>query len=120
MVFTNAQTTAFFEEAAQMAIPAATRPGLALEGITMVDDLEDFTEDDFKQVAYNLRRPAGTMPDPANPQVQIPQTPFVLGAKSLKRLKIAAIAIEYYTMIDRSLTPGNMHYANCLIDFYEQ
>lgn len=53
MVFTLAQMTVFFEEAVQMVITPATRPALALEGILMVDDLEDFTEDALKQVAYN-------------------------------------------------------------------
>ena len=120
MVFTNNQITAFFEANDQMAIPAATRPGLDMEGISDVTDLEDFTEDDLKQVAQNLRKPAGMMADPNNPNVQIPQAPYVLGAKSLKRLKIAAIAVSYYSMINRPLTPQNVHYENCLIDFYEQ
>ena len=120
MVFTNKQTTAFFEDAEQIAIPAETRPGLNMEGIVDVGNLEDFTEDDLKQVAQNLRKPAGIMVDPNNRNRRVPQTLYVLGAKSLKRLKIAAIAASYYKIINRELTPSNMHYEHCLVDFYEQ
>jgi hypothetical protein len=59
MVFTNAQTTAFFEDANQMAIPALTRLQLQTEGIVTVDDLEEFQEDTLKQIVDNLRRPSG-------------------------------------------------------------
>ena len=120
MVFTDVETTAFFEDANQMAIPAGTRPGLNMDGVVSVDDLEDFTEDDLNQVAQNLRKPAGLMVDPNNRNRRIPQTPYVFGAKSLKRLKVAAIAASYYKIISRELTPANMHYENCLVDFYEQ
>ena len=127
MVLTRDQNTAFFTEDEQMALDAATLPGLALEGIALVEDLQDFTEDDFTQVATNLRRPAGTMVNPhaANPPTlaapaRIPQTPYVFGAKSMKRLKIAAIAVTYYGSIDREITPNSMHYQRTLIDFYEQ
>ena len=51
---------------------------------------------------------------------RIPQTPFVFGAKSIKRIKIAAIAVLYYTSIDRDTTPNNMHYQRTLMDFHEQ
>ena len=53
MVLTAAQTTAFFEDAAQMAIPHATVVQLQTEGIMTVDDLEDFDEDDIDQVSSN-------------------------------------------------------------------
>ena len=64
MVLTAAQTTAFFENANQMAIPTATVAQLGNEGITTVDDLIDFDEDSLKQIAENLRRPGGRIPDP--------------------------------------------------------
>ena len=118
MAFTNDQVRAFFEDADQMAIPAATRPGLDMEGITCVEDLENFTEDDLEQVAQNLRKPAGLMRDPNNWARRVPKAPYVLGAKSLKRLKVAAIAAAYYKIINRPLTPSNVQYENSLIDFY--
>ena len=127
MVFTVNQTRNFFTDADQLAVDALTLPGLAQEGISLVDDLEDFTEEDIKQVANNLRKPAGMMPNPnaADPPTalapaRIPQTPFVFGAKSMKRMKVAAIAVSYYITIDRETTPNNMHYQRTLIDFYEQ
>ena len=58
MVFTAAQTTAFFEDAGQMA-PHATVTQLLTEGIDSVDDLADFDKDNLSQVATNLRRPPG-------------------------------------------------------------
>ena len=127
MVFTVNQTRSFFTEPDQMAVDALTLPGLAQEGISRIDDLEDFTEEDIKQVANNLRKPAGTMANPnaAEPPTalapaRIPQVPYVFGAKSMKRMKIATIAVSYYTAIDRESTPNNMHYQRTLIDFHEQ
>ena len=66
MVLTRDQTTAFFTDLDQMAIDPDTLPGLALEGIALVEDLQDFTEEDIKQVSNNLRRPASTMGQRAN------------------------------------------------------
>jgi hypothetical protein len=42
MPLTAAQTTAFFEDAAQMGIPNATVVQLQVEGIVSVDDLAGF------------------------------------------------------------------------------
>jgi hypothetical protein len=68
MVFTNAQTTAFFEDPLQMGIPNATCLQLVTEGIVSVDDLEEFDEANMKQITDNLRRPSGRVPvDPAVP-----------------------------------------------------
>ena len=122
MVWTNPQTTAFFTDANQMAIPAATLPGLTNEGIDMVDDLEDFDDDDLKQVMSNLRRPGGTIPDPTDVAGvrRIPTPAYVFGAKSYKRLKIAASAVRYYTAVGRETTSVNMHYENVLKDFGQQ
>ena len=80
-----------------MAIPAATIPGLQAEGIVAVDDLEEFNDDDLSTLMSNLRRPAGTTTD-QNGNV-VPNPSYVLGAKSLKRLKIAAAAVRYYACI---------------------
>ena len=54
MVFTAAQTTAFFEDAAQMGIPHETVLQLVLEGIDTVDDLANFDKDSLQQLADNL------------------------------------------------------------------
>lgn len=59
MVLTAAQTTAFFEDAAQMGTPHAMVVQLALEGIDSVDDLADFDKDSLQQLAHNLCLPGG-------------------------------------------------------------
>ena len=64
MPLTVAQTTAFFEGDQQMGIPHATVVQLVAEGITTVDDLADFDKETIEQIAANLRRPAGRVPDP--------------------------------------------------------
>ena len=76
MVFTAAQTTAFFEGADQMAIPNATVLELANEGIQTVTDLSEFDKTSIEAISYNLRRPAQG-------------NPLVFGAKSQKRIIIA-------------------------------
>jgi hypothetical protein len=113
-------TTAFFTADAQMGVPELTLPGLAIEGITTPDDLLDFNEDDLKTVMSNLRRPAGTIPDPADATAVIPRPSYEFGAKSFKRLKIAALAVSYYDSIGRPCTPDNMHFNHVLKDFSEQ
>ena len=48
MLWTNAATTSFFIANDQMAIPTQTCEQLATEGITLVDDLAEFEDADFK------------------------------------------------------------------------
>ena len=92
MVLTAAQTTAFFEDAAQMHIPHATVVQMQLEGIQAVADLADFDKDSLEQLANNLHHPGGRIPDPdpgAAAGATIPTPPFVFGAKSQKHLQVA-------------------------------
>lgn len=117
----QAEIDAFFTERQQMAIPQATvNGGLMAEGIATVDDLGEFEDRDFKAIQENLRKPGGTVPDPADASNRIPTPSYVLGAKSLKRLKIAAAAVRYYETIGRELTAANMHFQNVLRNFGEQ
>ena len=61
------------------------QPSCSSNGISGVDDLADFDKDSLKQLADNLRRPGGCIPDP-NPAAvagaTIPTPAFVFGAKS--------------------------------------
>ena len=116
MVFTAAQTTNFFTDLDQMALDAATRGELIIEGIATVADLAEYEEEEFKQVVKNLRNPPD-IADQANPGHLVRVPAFVLNAKSLKRLKVAADAARYYEAIGRDLTPANMHYTNVLSKF---
>ena len=56
MPLTNAQTTAFFENNADLGLANATRVALADERIATVDDLLEFDKDTIKQIASNFRR----------------------------------------------------------------
>ena len=99
-----------------MALLARTHTQLLTEGIATVDDLSEFNKDDFKQIVDNLKSPPATL-NAAEPPVLVPTAPFVLGAKSLHRLKVAAQAVKYYDATARPLSAGGMHYTNCLKTF---
>jgi hypothetical protein len=123
MVFTIAQTTAFFEGVDQMGIPAETRLQLANEGIDDVSHLADFHKDTLTQVADNLRQPGGRIPNPdpnAPPGSTIAQPPFVFGAKSQKRLLEACELIRYYEMVSREPTHTNMRWDPVIKNFTQQ
>ena len=108
MVFTNPQTTAFFTDAAQMALEARTRVFLATEGITTVDDLKEFTtSESWKQILENAKYPP-QIADPANPGQLMAQPPFRISAKSLIRLKVTALAVAYYEDTSCPLTAPSM------------
>ena len=94
-----------------MGIPHNTVIKLQAEGITNVDDLIDFDKDTLQQVADNLRRSGGRIPDPtpnAQPRASIPTSPFVFGAKSQKRIKAACNLVRYYDTTLRPITTGNI------------
>ena len=113
IVLTTSQTTAFFENANQMAIPHATVLQLRHEGITSVADLVDFDKTSISQIADNLRRPGGRIPDPmpgAPEGATIPTPPFIFGAKSQTRLNVACKTIRFYNMVGRVLTAHNIQW----------
>jgi len=123
MPLTAAQTTALLEQDTQMGIPHATVVQLQQEGITIVDDLIDFDKDTIEQIAANLRRPAGRVPDPnpnAAPGATIPMPSFVFGAKSQTRLVTAAELLRYYKEVGRLTTPGNIQWATVMKNFAAQ
>ena len=125
MVFTNAQTTAFFTDAAQMGLDARTRAFFdADEGITSVASLGGFLDNEiWDQVLSNARKPPQVVNPPQGDPNHVAavavgglinQAPFRISAKSLQRLKISAIAVSYYEMTDRALSPQNMHWNRIL------
>eukprot|EP00957_Ditylum_brightwellii_P168903 12856420-Ditylum_brightwellii.AAC.1 len=61
-----------------MAIPHNTIVHLVNEGISTVDDLEEFQKTDIEQIAANLRRPT-----------VLGMPLLILGAKSVKRMTAA-------------------------------
>eukprot|EP00957_Ditylum_brightwellii_P129237 9858055-Ditylum_brightwellii.AAC.1 len=104
-----------------MNIPHATIIQLVSEGINAVADLADFDKLSIKQIAENLRQPAGRIPDPttgAAPGTTIPTPFFTFGAKSQQRPLVAFELIRYYDTVDRLLTPSNLRWATIMKNFH--
>jgi hypothetical protein len=123
MPITGAQTAVFFEAPDQMGIPTATVVQLTHEGIDTVNSLIDFDTTTIEQIAANLRRPAGRIPDPnpgAAPGGTIATPPFVFGAKSQQRLAHAADLVRFYTAVGRTITAANIMWLPTLKNFSEQ
>lgn len=123
MVYTAAQQTQFFQDPAQMNIPAATRLQLIQEGITFVNDLAELTEDNLKIISDNFCCPTGQVPDPnadlaqhapvllgSPPLPTIAQLPFVFGAILYNHIKVSAELIRYYQTVGRPLSVANMQW----------
>ena len=107
MVLTAAQMTAFFRDGDQMGIPQDTVAQLQIEGITTISNLADFEKETLQQMADNLWKPEGWVPDPnpaAAPGATIPTPLFVFGAKSQHRLTVACELVRYYYTIGRNLS----------------
>ena len=120
MVLTAAQTTAFFESPDQMGIPHATMVQMQLEGIQSIPDLADFEKDSLQQLADNLRKPGGRIPDPdpnapAGATIRAPA--FTYGAKSQKRLTVACDLIRYYQSVGSNLTVANIQWNQVMSNF---
>ena len=120
MVLTAAQTTAFFESPDQMGIPHATMVQLQHEGIESIADLANFEKESLQQLADNLRKPGGRIPDP-DPNVPsgatIPMPAFTYGAKSQKRLTVACGLIRYYQTVGRDFTAANIQWNQVMSNF---
>ena len=95
MVLTNAQTQAFFSEAAQMGLEAATIAFLTTEGISTVNDLAEFSKDDIDNLAKSIRG------DPAG---------VVFGIKSQKRLIVSSNLIRFYDLVGRPISASNLRW----------
>ena len=108
MPLTNAQTTSFFKNATQMAIPRPTVQQMVNEGISSVDDLAEFTKENIDNLATSLCKTPRPAPATGN---------FVFGAKSQKRLIVAADAVRYYDTVGRPLTAANMRWSQVLVNF---
>lgn len=120
MVLTNAQITAFFTDAGQMNLPPRTRVFLQSEGITSPEDLAEFTtKEAWEQVLENCKRPP-QIPDPANATLMINDQPYRMPAKSLMRLKVAAVAIKFYQDTSRPLAAGMLTWSTRLVSFQQQ
>ena len=123
MVLTAAQTTAFFESPDQMGIPHTTMVQMQQEGIQSVADLADFEKQSLQQLADNLRKPGGRVPDPdpnAGLGATIPTPAFTYGAKSQKRLTVACDLVRFYQTVGRDLTAANIQWNQVMSNFVIQ
>ena len=110
MAITVNQITSFFEDADQMGLEARTRTSsLNVEGITTIDDLGEWDDDDWDQWASNCKRPGSTR-DPNNAALLIATVPYTLSVKSLKRLKLASKLVRYYESVSIVLTANNIRW----------
>ena len=119
MVLTTTQTTAFFESPDQMQISHATMVQMQQERIQSVADLADFKKQSLQQLADNLRKPGGRVPDP-NPNAlgaTIPMPAFTYGAKSQKRLTVACDLVRFYQTVGRDLTAANIQWNQVMSNF---
>ena len=123
MVLTAAQMTTFFEHVDQMGIPHATVIQLCAKGIEAVTDLADFNKESLQQLADNLRRPGGCVPDPnpgAPASATIPTPPFIFGAKSQKQIAVTCYLVRFYATVGRDLTAANLQWNTIMKNFEVQ
>eukprot|EP00957_Ditylum_brightwellii_P110372 8418320-Ditylum_brightwellii.AAC.1 len=98
---------------------------LGKEGIKELEDLAEFSNEIWKQVAENLKRPGCQMknpnrnPDNNNPAT-VPQTLYLFGARTQKRLIEASELIRYYETVGHHLTVSNTVYKTVIRSFTNQ
>ena len=100
----TAQTTLFFENASQMAIPNKTVLEMVNEGINAVYDISWFYKETIGQISYNLCRPPSG-------------APFIVGTKSQKRLIVAYELVRYYETFRRAITAANIQWTMVINNF---
>eukprot|EP00957_Ditylum_brightwellii_P147060 11197190-Ditylum_brightwellii.AAC.1 len=92
---------------------------LGHEGIKKVEDLTEFSNENWKQVVENLKRMGGRMknldkePGYNNPST-IAQTPYPFGVRTQMRLFKASELMRYYTTIGHKLTVSNTVYTTVI------
>ena len=108
MIFGVDQVIAFFEDNDQMGLSHCTRSHIQSEGIFRPDYLIDFTaSDSWNKINKNCKRTA-RVTDPNNAGQKISQKAFQFPDRSLMRLKVAAVAVDYYPKTSRLLTAANI------------
>ena len=93
---------------------------MAREGIVNVEDLAEFDKDGIQQLADNLRRPGGRIPDPdpgAEEGATIPTPAFVFGVRSHRRLLAATNLLKYYETTGREVTVANIQWNTVIKNF---
>eukprot|EP00957_Ditylum_brightwellii_P024169 1822176-Ditylum_brightwellii.AAC.1 len=108
-----------------MEVTKETLTQLGLEGIKKVEDLAEFSKDNLKKDAENLKCPGGWIKNldkvhgNNNPST-IPQTLYPFGVRTQKRLLEASELTRYYITVSRHLTVANTTYATVIRSFTNQ
>ena len=86
----------------------AIRDAVRNEGLDSITDLAEFEVDDIKVVCSSVRKPGGTVDDPVNPGLRIPNPGHSIPAIAEKRLKVAAYGAAIYNMLGRPITGSSL------------
>ena len=84
------------------------RVAVQTEGLRVIEDFVEFDEDDIQVLCQSVRKPGGTIDDPANPGTNIPNPGYSISAISEKRMKIASYAASIYELIGRPIDHNSM------------
>eukprot|EP00957_Ditylum_brightwellii_P028418 2145755-Ditylum_brightwellii.AAC.1 len=107
-----------------MKVAKETLEALKKEGIQEAEDLAEFTKETWKQVADNLKCPGSQMKNPDKEadknHVTVPQTPYLFGAKTQKRLLEASKLMRYYETVGCCVTVSNTVYKTVIKSFTNQ
>ena len=91
-----------------------------MKGSNHIADLADFEKESLQQLADNLRKRGGRIPDPdpnAPAGATIPMPAFTYAGKSQKRLTMVCDLIRYYQTVGRDLTAANIQWNQVMSNF---
>ena len=93
-----------------MSLSNSTRTlSLIIEGVTAVDYITNWDDDDWYQWNSNWKKP-DRVQDPNNATNLISKVPFKVSPNSLKRLKISSKLIKYYDSVYIVLSAANIRW----------
>ena len=76
------------------------------EGLRVIDDFVEFTEEDIQTLCQSVRKPGGTIVNPAG--AVVPNPGYSISAISEKRMKTASYAATVYDLIGRAIDHQSM------------
>ena len=118
MPFTAADLDAFWTDPAQMGIVPRTRAQMALEGLVIPADFEDFSEKEDLEALMKLLMKPPKVPHGMHGALREVAS-YVVSAKSLIRINGACMLVLYYILVGRTLEPADMQWP-VIKNFVEQ
>jgi len=118
MPFTAADLTAFWTDPAQMGIAPRTRAQMALEGLVIPEDFEDFSEIEHLEALMKLLLKPAKVPHGMHGALREVAS-YVISAKSQIRIDGARMLVLYYIRVGRTLEPADMQWP-VIKNFVEQ